>query len=554
MTPSQASSQLYELLDALVQATITPEQHEQLQGMLRADPAARAKYFDYIDLDIGLEQLMATGEPPVPSLPTSQLGSLPPPGSGWQGKALTLAALAAALLLAVALPVLWMNWLRDAHTLAHTAAPMADDQAASHRPADAVLLAQAAGAQLFGETLPAVGTTLEPQHEYALIAGMFELHFPSGAEVIIEAPSVVKILGPEQLMMIAGACSVHAPPGAEGFQVHTPQTEIVDLGTRFNVAVSELGETDVQVVSGLAEVRGTSGKASDPIRLAERQARRFVGGAEEAPQALPYKADAYRGQLPDRVMSYTAQANEQGYVSELTSVTVQRGGQVHTYRLDDLIGVRMLHFRAGENSNNLLVSTGWKGARLAVIEDDALLHTGFINPGGAKRPLRGSPVLARSPAEADDSTPGMAVRFTHPVINGPGPDVVFFDLQCVMNPPQGDAFHVSPLNMAAGLHAATVHTYDITMTSPEARPLVRFDQYFYESQVRSLEALLDGDIRLRKPALRFSALAVGIDLSSLGYAPHAAVDGLFFQDALDDSDMVDPVFIAGFPPVKEATP
>ena len=47
-------------------------------------------------------------------------------------------------------------------------------------------------------------------------------------------------------------------------------------------------------------------------------------------------------------------------------------------------------------------------------------------------------------------------------------------------------------------------------------------------------------------------LAVGIDLSDLGYPEGATVDGIFIQDVLDDGNQVDPVFIAGLPPlVKE---
>jgi hypothetical protein len=62
-----------------------------------------------------------------------------------------------------------------------------------------------------------------------------------------------------------------------------------------------------------------------------------------------------------------------------------------------------------------------------------------------------------------------------------------------------------------------------------------------------LDELLSHPTERSRPALRFRALAVGIDLSDLGYAANAEVPGLFFQDALDDGHQVDPVFIAGLP-------
>ncbi len=58
--------------------------------------------------------------------------------------------------------------------------------------------------------------------------------------------------------MTTGRCSVHAPDGAEGFRVDTPQTQVIDLGTRFTVAVDDVGQTDVQVIEGAAEVQPIS--------------------------------------------------------------------------------------------------------------------------------------------------------------------------------------------------------------------------------------------------------------------------------------------------------
>lgn len=75
----------------------------------------------------------------------------------------------------------------------------------------------------------------------------------------------------------------------------------------------------------------------------------------------------------------------------------------------------------------------------------------------------------------------------------------------------------------------------------------QFDLLFYREPATTLNALMSGVVERRPQTLQFRALAVGIDLSDLGYPDGAAVDGLFFQDALDDQHVVDPVFIAGLP-------
>ena len=307
------------------------------------------------------------------------------------------------------------------------------------------------------------------------------------------------------------------------------------------------GETDVQVIEGLAEIRGTSPAAHDPIELTQQQARRFGGNAGEMPEPLPFSSEHYRSGLPDRVVGYKALANADGEVSELLNVTVQRGGVARRYSVADLIGVRVSHFHGGRNRSNIVVASGYQGEIASVLESDSLLQTGMINPGGAIKPLRKDPVFASTDDGKNEPTPGMAIRFRRPVVNGPGPDVVFFELQTVTNPPEGDAFHVSPLKFDPGLHSVTVRNYDISMSSRDAKRLVQFDQFVREKPVRSLAALLHDDAIRRKQVLGYYAIAVGIDLSDLGYTAGAEVDGLFFQDALDDKHTVDPVFIAGLP-------
>jgi hypothetical protein len=263
-------------------------------------------------------------------------------------------------------------------------------------------------------------------------------------------------------------------------------------------------------------------------------------------QSLEFKAERYRDDLPDRIVGYEAETTDDGFAGALQSVTVQRGGRQHIVPVNDLIGVKVIHFRAGANNANVAVPIGYDGDRLSALESDALLNTGVLNPGGASTPLREAPVLAGT-ADPDELTPGLAIRFRDAVVNGPGPDVVFFELQTVVNPPEGDAFHVSPLTFRGGLHSLTVSRYDIAMSSPEARLLPDFDLFFFREPALSLESLVAGTAERRPQALRFRALAVGIDLSDLGYADDSKVDGLFFQDALDDGHIVDPVFIAGLP-------
>jgi hypothetical protein len=434
-----------------------------------------------------------------------------------------------------------------------------------------------ARARFFGRETPTRQAEVVADENYVLTAGSVQLRFPVGATAIIDAPAVFRVRGADCLAVDAGRCSVHAPEGAEGFYVDTPATRVIDRGTRFVVNVGETTVTEVQVIEGAAELVTANDRTPTVLGLTAGDVVRLnpAGVVDriviERQQPL---GNAYQRQLPDRVVGFTASLRHPAAgltapatttaaadgIDTLDTISVQRGGKLRSYGADRLIGVTPLHFRAGDSRSNIatpatstfVAATLTEADRRAVLESDRLLTTGLINPGGSKIPLAADPVLAAAAATAADTTPGLAVRFVRPVVNDNGPDVVFFDLQLVTDPPQGDAFHVSPLRFAAGLRSHTVDAYDIDLTSPESQMLVRFRVFDLVRQATSLDDLLTipttggNDMMIRA-----RSCVVGIDLSDLGYPPGAAVEGLFIQDADDDAKAVDPVFIAGLPPLDD---
>ncbi|EMI15854.1 FecR protein [Rhodopirellula maiorica SM1] len=522
---------LLALLAKLVDDSITESEHVELQNLLRDDANAQRTYFNYLDLDTDLRQMThgATTSPPNPQPKTSL-------------RIRVAIAVAASLVMMVS-----FAWWRHRDQI----------EAVSASPAEEVVLVQSAGGVFFRDVMPAVGESLKSNHEYALTSGMIELQFPSGAEVILDAPAAIEIASLDRLIVRQGSCSVHAPPGAEGFQVITPKTEVTDLGTRFSVDVDEAGDTEVQVVEGAAEVLRRDQSAAEKVLLTQRQASRFDGG--DSSSSVAYQPHKYRHQLPDRVVKFSMGMTNGKTNGQLRHVSVQRGGVTRQYDVTKMIPSEVTYFHGGSNTQHMSVPVGTTteagDGRRSVIESDALLHTGFLNLGGSVESLFDDPVLVNKQDDDDpdgdlqdgDTTLGMAIRFRTPVINAPGPDIVFFELQSALNPADGDGFHVGPLQFNAGLRSLSVKRYDITLHSAEALPIPDFDLLEFNSPVQSVFELINGSFSRLNPAIPFWAIAVGIDLSDLGYAPGTAVEGLFFQDAADDDHIVDPVFIAGLP-------
>jgi len=457
-----------------------------------------------------------------------------------------------ALLSVIALPIVW--YVANHHR------PI--PKIIAEQPAGNVQFASLSHARFLGEMSPAINSTITPEREYVLLGGLVELAFPRGALAIVEGPAVFRILSDDCLALYVGHCSVHAPKGAEGFRVDTPVTRVVDRGTRFSVNVSETSETEVQVIEGMTDLyryphKSEPSSTSSPnettfeLRLNEREACRLENGNNIVARPTEFNAAGYRSQLQDRIVSYEATTAEQGGVEYLKSVTVQRNGEVIQYPVEQLIPVELTYFKAnpGINANGHIASgESLGGSRIQVLSDTAL-NSGIINPGGSQQPLTTSPVMRVVEDKNQLNTPGMAIRFRVPVKNGPGPDIVFFELQTLSNPPEGDAFHVSPLNFEQGRKSHTIHSYDLTMLSSESQKIARFHLYQFHQNIASLDELQTAEYEQKSShnRLRFRAIAVGIDLSDLGYLPGELVDGLFIQDAMDDNNMVDPVFIGGLP-------
>ncbi|MHC4405208.1 MAG: HzsA-related protein [Planctomycetota bacterium] len=246
------------------------------------------------------------------------------------------------------------------------------------------------------------------------------------------------------------------------------------------------------------------------------------------------------------VTGYYAKTTLRGEM-ELLGVTVVRGDGAVTFDAARLIGVRPTHFKSNDASNLAVVAGSpppARGQRHLLLRDNKL-NTGLLNPGGQASSLSADPVL-----EGPHATPGLAIEFDEPVVNLPGDDVVVFELHRELNSPLGgDAFHAGPLRFKPGLRSVTVRAFDVRCDDPRALPLAGFDLYRLAAAAGSIDDLQSAAVSktTSAPLDDFKILAVGIDLSDLGYLLGEAANGLFIQDDGGTGLQVDPVLIAGLP-------
>lgn len=565
---NQHNELLYELFGALCNQTITAEQHQQLEDILSSDADARGKYFNYLDLHLNLErlhdeQLDAEFEFQPHITPARQ--TQPLPENVWKTSQVLL-LMSALICVTVLVSFVALNQPQTASSLiGQTELAVEDAPVAKVTQTAAVRFAE-------GAPLLKVGSPIQTAQEYAISTGQLQLIFANGAEVILTGPAVFESKDGEHLAVRYGACSVYAPDGAEGFTVETPLSNVVDYGTRFSVNVSEAGNTDVQVIEGETDVRPVKLDPNcdlPPKRLTRGMAQRLTTNNGVVVNDIPFDQSQYVSQLPDRIVTYTTTQGPGHRAQDLKCVTVQRGGKQYQYEVDDLVGIELTHY-TGKSflTRNDGIDPGNDGnsqtLRRHLLDQDHCLLTGVVNPGGATTPLTKPPVMNAIEDPHQPNTPGMAVRFRQPIVNDAGPDIVLFDLQVIVHSTTGDAFYVTPLPFSSKLKTHKIEQFDIDLASPEAQLLEKFWLHIFQQNQQEKQNHQDAVHSISEletatgnggnwHVVGAKALAVGIDLSDLGVPEGETVDGIFLQDALDNHDIVDPVFIAGFPPLKHTT-
>lgn len=137
-------------------------------------------------------------------------------------------------------------------------------------PAPVAILSKAQQCKWGNSALPTLeGGQLRPGM-LELVEGMATLKFKSGAEVVMEAPVSLEVVSAMECRVKRGTVVADVPPQAKGFTIQTPDTKVVDYGTRFGVSAGDDGKCLVHVISGLVEVERKDSAEPRKLRTGER--------------------------------------------------------------------------------------------------------------------------------------------------------------------------------------------------------------------------------------------------------------------------------------------
>ncbi len=230
-------------IDRSLDGQLSEEEWEALQGTLLADPELLERYVEqrWLHAQLTVES-DALASLVAPEIPVARPGRPP----------LARLSIAAAILFFFATLYL-----------------MFQDRTA---PVVATLV-EATNCRWAGSELPTTEGAALTAGTLALTEGMATIHFHSGATVTLEAPTTLQIDSAMRARLIEGSVVADVPESAHGFTIDTKETEVIDLGTRFGVTTTNLGDAHVFVFDGEVKVR--SGDQPDPTHLTSGKSMRL---------------------------------------------------------------------------------------------------------------------------------------------------------------------------------------------------------------------------------------------------------------------------------------
>ncbi|GEP42148.1 LamG-like jellyroll fold domain-containing protein [Brevifollis gellanilyticus] len=210
---------LESLIHAQLDGEITPEQHAQLEAILREDWQARRFYLELADQHARLLQQpqISTGKLSGESKHPHSLTNHSPVPIRLPIKSLLAAAAAIALGFAL--------WTREAP---------AEVEATSNGVA---MLSQTMNAE-FAQSPLRSGDTITPGI-IKLSKGLAQIEFFSGATALVEGAAEIEVISAWEARCKSGRVRVHVPPAAKGFLMHAPGMKLEDLGTEFALNVKD---------------------------------------------------------------------------------------------------------------------------------------------------------------------------------------------------------------------------------------------------------------------------------------------------------------------------
>lgn len=273
MSP-EVRQELQRLLSALCDNDLTDSQQARLEALLSGDEACRRMYLEYLDLHSALLARPAAASEPLP-LADVRPNRVP--------QALRYGLVATATLAASLLVQLFLARPPEA------ARPQASAPEVAV-PRYVATLADAGNCvwEQPHEALRA-GARLLPG-ELHLRRGVARIRCDGGTDLTLEGPAALRLDSATAATILHGKVVFRADETAAMFDLHTPSSTLLDLGTEYAVVVGPQGE-EIHVFDG--EVQRTAVGSAATEHLQAGEARRYARSPAAVGQPTPLDPERF---------------------------------------------------------------------------------------------------------------------------------------------------------------------------------------------------------------------------------------------------------------------
>lgn len=240
-------SELRELCDRLLDGDFTVEDRQRLEALVLGSADLRRLYVQLMHQESALRQNASRmGDLPLQEI----LRTLPeePPKNVIRAQ-------------------FRHRWLRLAAGIAVGVAVWWFMPAAGEGPL--ATLVETNGARWDDSSLPTTPGSKLKAGRLRLADGVARIVFKSGAEVSLEGPAELELIGPNSCHLYNGALTAHVPEQARGFMVGTNNAKLIDHGTDFGISTDAAGRAQVQVIQGEVELQHDH--SGEKLRLLTRE-------------------------------------------------------------------------------------------------------------------------------------------------------------------------------------------------------------------------------------------------------------------------------------------
>ncbi len=146
--------------------------------------------------------------------------------------------------------------------------------------------------------------SLLPPGRFSFSSGIAVIDFFCGATLVVEGPAQLDVISDWAVSVKNGRVEATVPPAAQGFIVNAADTDIIDLGTRFALDMSE-GKALVAVIDGEVLLRGNQFD-NDLLQAGEQTSLDHEAVDSDLLSRIPQLDAIEQQSTDDRIKQYTA--------------------------------------------------------------------------------------------------------------------------------------------------------------------------------------------------------------------------------------------------------